>query len=103
MKEISRNLRQLLLEGDLLAIAAGLLLGLAAYYFVQSLVEGLIGPVIAAVFNEAGLYALSFRAGNGEVGYGYVLSALIVLVLALVAVALLGKLREGLGNPSSET
>jgi large-conductance mechanosensitive channel len=101
--EISKSLRSLLLKNDLVAVAAALLIGLAAYSFVQAVVDGLIGPLIAAVFNESGLHSLGFTIGSAEFGYGYVLSALIVLVLAIVAVVALDRVRGGAERPSSET
>jgi hypothetical protein len=33
-------------------------------FAVQAVVEGLIGPLIAAIFDEAGLYSLGFTIGQ---------------------------------------
>ena len=70
---------------------------------MQSLVEGLIGPAVAAIFDERGLYALSFTVNDAEFGYGAVLSGLILLALAFVVVALLGKARQAAESRSTET
>jgi large conductance mechanosensitive channel len=101
--KISNSLKSLLLKGDLVAVAAALLVGMAAYFFIQAVVEGLIGPLIAAIFDESGLYSLGFNIGSAEFGYGYALSALIVLVLAVIAVVALDRVRGGAEWPSSET
>jgi large-conductance mechanosensitive channel len=100
LKEYSNSLRQFLARGDLGALAAALLLALAAFYFLQALVEGLVAPAVAAIFDEPGLYALKFTISGTEFGYGSVLTGLILLVLALILVALLGKLRQPSGEPS---
>jgi large-conductance mechanosensitive channel len=101
--EISKSLKSLLLKGDLVAVAAALFIGLAAYFFVQAVVEGLIGPLIAAIFDEPGLYSLGFTIGSAEFGYGSVLSALIVLVFAVLAAVALDRLRRDAERPPSET
>lgn len=103
VREISKSFKGLVLRGDLFAIAAALLVALTAFYFLQSLVEGLIAPAIAAIFSEPGLYALSFTVNGTEFGYGNVLTALIVLILALAVVVLLGKARQGPESRPNET
>lgn len=65
--------------------------------------EGLITPAVAAIFSEPGPYALSFTINGSEFGYGNVLTALIVLALALAVVVLLGKARQGAESRSNET
>ncbi|HEU4599270.1 MAG TPA: MscL family protein, partial [Solirubrobacterales bacterium] len=99
LKEFSRPV----LRGDVFATAAALLMALAAFYFLQSLVDGLIAPAVAAILSEPRLYALSFTVGESEFDYGIVLTALILLVLAFVVVALLSKARRGAESRSTET
>jgi large-conductance mechanosensitive channel len=101
LKKYSKSLRGMLASGDLFALGAALLLALATFYFLQALVEGLLAPAVAAIFDEPGLYALKFTIGGTEFGYGSVLTGLILLLSALVVVALLGKLRSGEGGPGS--
>ncbi|HMI80410.1 MAG TPA: MscL family protein [Solirubrobacterales bacterium] len=93
--EISKRLKDLVGRGDLFALAAALLLALAAFYFLQALVEGLIAPAVAAILGEPGLYALTFTVNGAEFGYGSVLTGLILLAVALAVVTLVGKVRQG--------
>lgn len=93
--EISKGLKDLARRGDLFALAAALLLALAAFYFLQALVEGLIAPAVAAILDKPGLYALSFTVNGAEFGYGSVLTGLILLAVALAVVVLVGKVRQG--------
>ena len=103
IRESFRDFSRLVMRGDVFATAAALLMALAAFYFLQSLVEGLIAPAFAAIFSQPGLYALSFRVRGTEFGYGNVLTALILLVVAFVVVALLSKARPGAESRSTET
>lgn len=97
---ITRSLRALVLKADPFPIAAALLMALAAFYFLQSLVEGLIVPAIAFLFSKPGLYALTFTIDGTEFGYGSVLAGVILLALAFLVVALLAKARQRVDSPS---
>jgi large-conductance mechanosensitive channel len=97
-----RSLRELVLKGDLFTIAAALLVALASFYFLQALVEGLVGPAFAAIVNEPGLYSLSFTINEAEFGYGSVLTSLILLALAVVVVLLLAKARQSAESRSTD-
>ncbi|HKF81764.1 MAG TPA: MscL family protein [Solirubrobacterales bacterium] len=88
--DVFRDLRALLLKGDLFALAAALLLALAAFSFLQALVEGLISPLIAAVFDKASIYLLGFTINGSEFSYGTVLAALIVVICAGVLIFFAG-------------
>lgn len=103
IKEYSRELREFLRKGDLPSLAAALILALATFYFLQALVEGLVGPAIAAIFSEPGLYALGFSVNGAKFGYGSVLTGLILLGLAVIVVALVAKLRHRPEASSTET
>jgi large-conductance mechanosensitive channel len=102
IRAYSKSLKEFVLKGDPIAIGAALLVALAAYFFLQTLVEGLIGPAIAAIFSKPGLYALSFTVNEAEFGYGSVLSGLILLALALIVVAVLGKVRREAESRSTD-
>jgi large conductance mechanosensitive channel len=101
--DILRSFRQLVLRGDLFAIAAALLMALAAYFFLQTLVEGLIAPAVAAVFGKPSIHLLSFTINHSEFSYGSVLVGLILFVLAFIVVAALSKARQGAASRSTET
>lgn len=91
------------MKGDTIAIAAAFLMALAVYYFLQTLIEGLVAPAIAALFNKPDIYVLHFTINGSDFRYGSVLVGLILLALALVVVAVVGKAREGAEGRSTET
>lgn len=98
----SRIAKKVLASGDLFTLAAALLMALAVYFFLQTLVEGLIAPFIAVVFSEPGIYALTFSLDGTEFGYGAVLSALILLVLVFLVVAGAAKFRQASDDRSTD-
>lgn len=99
MESVKKALR----DGDLFTIAASLLVALAAYFFLQTLVEGLISPAVAVIFDEpGGLYTMTFSIEGTDFGYGSVFSALIVLVLAFLVVAWAGRFRQASDGRSTD-
>ena len=103
IKAYSKSLREFMLKGDTLAIAVAFLVALAVYSFLQTLVEGLIAPAIAALFDRPDIYLLNFTINGSDFLYGNVLIGLILLALVLVVVAVVGKARRGAESRSTET
>ena len=81
-----QEFREFLLRGNLIEIAVGLVLGLAFTMVVNSLVEGLLTPLIAAIFGQPDFSRLDFTINESVFRYGEFLNALISF--ALVAVVL---------------
>jgi large conductance mechanosensitive channel len=99
----SKSLRDFIMRGDAISIAAAFLMAMAVYFFLQTLVEGLVAPAIAALLGKADIYLLSFRINGSDFRYGSVLIGLIVLALVFVVVAVVGKTRQGAESRSNET
>jgi len=97
-----KTLREFVLKGDPIAIGAAFLLALAVYSFLQTLVEGLVAPAIAALFDKPDIYLLHFTINGSDFPYGSVLVGLILLVLVFVVVAALGKVRQAAESRSTE-
>ncbi|HEX5929059.1 MAG TPA: hypothetical protein VFY48_06665 [Solirubrobacterales bacterium] len=83
-------------------MAAALLMALAVYFFLQTLVEALIGPAIAALFGEPSIYLLSFTVNHSEFAYGSALAGLILLVLAFAVVVFFSRARRSAESDSTE-
>jgi large-conductance mechanosensitive channel len=103
IKRYSTSLGDLMLRGNAIAIAAALLMALAIYSFLQTLVEALVAPAVAALFNKPDIYLLQFTIDGSDFPYGSVLVGLILLVLVLVVVAVLAKVRQDAESHSTET
>jgi large conductance mechanosensitive channel len=78
-----------LARGDLVTVAVGLLLALAAFELVRAFVENLIMPGIYELVGQSEFPFLSFAIGNTNFAYGFVLSAAIAfIVVCLLALPL---------------
>lgn len=67
----------------ILVIAAGVVLGLAAFEVISSFVKGLIAPLIATLIGDSMLELNAFTIGGTEFPYGFFLQA--ILIAAAVA------------------
>ena len=101
IKAYSKSLQEFIGRGNAIVIAAAFLVALAAFYFLQTLMEGLVAPAIAALFDEPDIYALHFTINNSDFRYGEVLVGLILLALAVVVVAVVGKASQGAESSST--
>lgn len=99
----SKSFREFMMRGDTIVIAAAFLIALAVYFFLQTLMEGLIAPAVAALFDEPDIYLLSFTINGSDFRYGTVLVGLILLVLVFAVVAVVAKASQGAEDSSTET
>jgi large-conductance mechanosensitive channel len=97
------SLKALVEKGDAAAIGAAFLVALAIYSFLQTLVEAMIEPLVAAIFDEPEVYAMHFTISGNAFRYGSVLVGLILLALVFVVVAVIGKARQGVEGRSTKT
>jgi large conductance mechanosensitive channel len=73
-------------KGDLITAAVGLVMALATFTLISAIVEGLITPLILAIFGEQNAFALSFTINGAEFAYGAVINAAISFVCTAAAV-----------------
>ena len=97
-----KDLWKSVLAGEAVAVAAALLIALAVYFFLQTLVEALVAPIIAALLGEPSIYLLSFTINHSEFAYGSALAGLILLVLAFAVVVLFSRARRSAESDSTE-
>ena len=63
-------------RGNLVDLAVGIILGLAFATVVQTLVDGVLLQIVAAIFGQPNFDGLSFGLGDADIQYGLFLSAL---------------------------
>ncbi len=97
-----KSLRAFMERGDAVAIATAFLVALAVYSFLQTLVEAMIEPLVAAIFDEPEVYSLHFTIGGNALRYGSVLIALILLGLVFAVVAGVSRIYKGAVGRSDE-
>jgi large conductance mechanosensitive channel len=68
-------------RGNLIELATAVILGLAFNTVVQSLVTGVLTPLIAAVFGKQSLFEISFRVGKATILIGAVLDSLLAFLI----------------------
>jgi large conductance mechanosensitive channel len=81
-----KGFKDFALKGNLIEVAVGLVMALAIFALVQSLIENLITPLIAAIVGEPEFGALSFTINGSEFLYGNFINALITFLSVAAAV-----------------
>jgi large conductance mechanosensitive channel len=76
-----KEFKEFIQRGNLVDLAAAVILGLAFNAVVQSLVIGVFTPLIGAVFGQPDLTGLSFHVGQGTIQLGFFLDALISFLI----------------------
>src|SRR5262245_9073801 len=78
MASLLKGFRDFAFKDDLITAAVGLVMALATFTLVSAIVEGLISPIITAIFGEPSFFDLSFTINGSEFNYGAVINAAIV-------------------------
>ncbi|MBS1879999.1 MAG: MscL family protein [Actinobacteria bacterium] len=81
-----KGFREFLFKGDLINVAVGLVMALATFALVDSLVTNLITPIVAAVIGEPSFGDLSFTINGSRFGYGAFINSVIVFVSTAAAI-----------------
>jgi large conductance mechanosensitive channel len=95
-----KGFRDFLSRGNVVDLAVAIVVGTAFTMVVNSLVDGLINPLVAAVFGEPDLTQVgTFTINNAEFSFGLILDALFNFLIIAAAVYFLvilpiNKLRE---------
>ena len=90
-----KDVKDYVLRPELLTITVGLLLAFAIFAFLKILVRGLIAPLIAIPFDEPSLDFMNFKVDFSYFAYGAVISAALVVLLALGVALLLARAARG--------
>jgi large conductance mechanosensitive channel len=81
-----KDFKDFLFRGNLIELAVAVVIGLAFAAVVTALVEGLITPLIAAIFGQPDFSDLTFTINDSVFRYGDFLNALITFVLVAAAI-----------------
>ncbi|MBQ5590281.1 MAG: large conductance mechanosensitive channel protein MscL [Clostridia bacterium] len=94
MKNFFKAFKNFLLEGDVISLAVGVIIGAAMKDLVTSLVENIFSPVIGLVLGKADLSNLAWNIdseffGEATIKYGAFITALINFILMAFVVFLI--------------
>jgi large conductance mechanosensitive channel len=76
-----KEFKNFLFRGNLLDLAAAVVLGAAFTAVVNSLVKDVITPILAAIGGEPDFSGLYIKLGDGRLGYGNFLNAVVSFVI----------------------
>jgi large conductance mechanosensitive channel len=80
VRNLIKEFKDFINKGDVVMVAVGLVMALAFKTIIDSLIEGVINPIIAAIVGEPTLYELGFDLGDAFVSIGAVINAIIYFV-----------------------
>ena len=83
MKKFFAEFRDFINKGDVITIAVGLVMALYFQKIVDSVLVGVINPIIAAIFGKSNFTEIGFDIGDARISIGLVIDA----VISFVAVA----------------
>ncbi len=83
---VVKGFKEFMLKGDLIATAVGLVMALATFALVESLVNNLVMPIVAAIVGEPRFDQLTFTINDSRFYYGSFISALIVFIATAAAI-----------------
>ena len=91
MKKLYDEFKAFVLRGNILDLAVAVVLGAAFTAVVKAFTDGIIMPIIAAIFGKPSFDSLTFKIGDGVVLYGTFLSAVVNFLIIAAALFLVLK------------
>jgi len=89
-------------KGDVVTIAVGLILALYFAKIVDALLNGVINPIIAAIFGEPDYTNVGFDIGEARISIGLVIDAVISFVAVAFILFLLIKAYNKMQAPEED-
>ena len=91
MKKLLGEFKEFIAKGDVVMIAVGLIMALYFQKIVDAILEGVINPIIAAIFGESNFRDIGFDVGDARISIGLVIDAAISFVVVALVLFLLVK------------
>ena len=102
MKKMLAEFKGFLQKGDVVTIAVGLIMALYFKKIVDALLEGVINPIIAAIFGESDYRTIGFNVGDARISIGLVIDAAISFVVVAFILFLILKAYSKMKPPVEE-
>ena len=81
MKNFLREFKDFINKGDVVTIAVGLIMALYFTKIVDAVLNGVINPIIAAIFGQSSFVDIGFDVGDARISIGLVIDAVISFVV----------------------
>ncbi len=102
MKNMLDEFKDFINKGDVVTIAVGLILALYFQKIVEALLDGVINPIIAAIFGETNFTNIGFDIGDARISIGLVIDAAISFVAVAFILFLLVRAYNNMKGPDEE-
>ncbi len=102
MKDMMDEFKAFIQKGDILTIAVGLIMALYFQKIVEALLDGVINPIIAAIFGESSFTNIGFDIGDARISIGLVIDAAISFVVVAFILFLIVRAYNKMKKPEEE-
>ena len=107
MKKIWEEFKGFLNKGDFVTIAVGLVMALYFQHIVDALLQGVINPIIAAIFGKPDYRTIGFDIGDARISIGLVIDAIITFIvvgfLLFLILKAYDRMRRSKEQPEADT
>jgi len=107
MKKIWEEFKGFLNKGDFVTIAVGLVMALYFQHIVDALLQGVINPIIAAIFGKPDYRSIGFDIGAARISIGLVIDAIITFIvvgfLLFLILKAYDRMRRSKDQPEADT
>lgn len=103
MKNIIDEFKDFINKGDVVAIAVGLIMALYFQKIVEALLDGVINPIIAAIFGESSFAEIGFVIGDAFISIGLVIDAIISFITVAFILFVLIRTYNTWKSPTTDT
>ena len=80
MRKLIKDFGDFVNKGNVITIAVGLVMALYFQKIVEALLDGVINPIIAAIFGKSNFTEIGFDIGDARISIGLVIDAIISFV-----------------------
>jgi large conductance mechanosensitive channel len=91
MAGMIKEFKEFISKGNLVAIAVGLIMALYFAKIVDAILNGVVNPIIAAIFGKPDFSQIGFDIGDSRISIGLVIDAAISFVVVALILFLIVK------------
>jgi len=103
VKDMLKEFKDFINRGDVVTIAVGLVMALFFAQIINALVEGVIMPIISAIFGEENFAQIGFDIGDARISIGLVIQAIIIfIVVAFILFLIIKAYNKYVKGPQEE-
>jgi large conductance mechanosensitive channel len=102
VKSLIAEFKEFISKGDVVMVAVGLVMALTFKTIIDSLIQGVINPIVAAIVGEQDLSSWGFDLGDSFVSIGLVINAVIYFISVAIILFLIVKAYNRWKGPGDE-